>query len=215
MKLELISFALCPFVQRSVITLKVKGAPYDITYIDLAEPPAWFEKISPLGQVPLLKVDGKTVIFESAVINEFIDETVGTPLHSKDPLQKAFERAWIEYSSSLLIGSYQMMHESDSGKLDGLKGEFFADLARLEDVVSSGPYFRGADFSLVDAAYAPLFMRLFLSDILAKDPAWKSVPKTRAWADALMLVPAVHDSVLPTFAAEFVGFLKEVGSPLV
>jgi glutathione S-transferase len=34
-KPTLISFNLCPYVQRSVITLIEKGVPYDIEYVDL------------------------------------------------------------------------------------------------------------------------------------------------------------------------------------
>ena len=45
MKPELISFKICPFVQRSVIVLQEKGVDYDITYINLKEPPEWFKAI--------------------------------------------------------------------------------------------------------------------------------------------------------------------------
>ncbi|HHT00269.1 MAG TPA: glutathione S-transferase family protein, partial [Thiomicrospira sp.] len=55
-KLDLISFKLCPFVQRAVIVLKKKNIDFDITYIDLNNPPEWFKELSPLGQVPVLKV---------------------------------------------------------------------------------------------------------------------------------------------------------------
>ncbi len=71
--IELISFNLCPFVQRSVITLNKKGIDYKITYIDLADKPDWFLALSPLGKVPVLK-HGDEVLFESAVINEYLDE---------------------------------------------------------------------------------------------------------------------------------------------
>ncbi len=57
MSLHLISFKTCPFVQRAVITLKHKNIDFDITYIDLADPPDWFLEISPLEKVPVLKVD--------------------------------------------------------------------------------------------------------------------------------------------------------------
>ena len=40
MKPELISFKVCPFVQRSAITLNEKGIEYTMTYIDLQSPPA-------------------------------------------------------------------------------------------------------------------------------------------------------------------------------
>ena len=39
MDIHLISFKTCPFVQRAVITLKYKNIDFDITYIDLADPP--------------------------------------------------------------------------------------------------------------------------------------------------------------------------------
>jgi len=95
MKLELISFKICPYVQRSVIVLKHKHADFDVTYIDLGNPPDWFREISPFGKVPVLRVDDSEVIFESAVIAEFLDEvTPGEPLQPQDPLLRAKNRAW-------------------------------------------------------------------------------------------------------------------------
>jgi glutathione S-transferase len=67
--LELISFKLCPFVQRSVILLKQKGVPFDIRFIDLSDKPKWFLDISPTGKVPVLRVKHESgeedVLFES------------------------------------------------------------------------------------------------------------------------------------------------------
>ena len=77
MQLELISFKLCPFVQRAVISLKYCRIPYDITYIDLLNPPVWFADVSPLEQVPVLRVNGVTSVFESAVIGELVNEIGG------------------------------------------------------------------------------------------------------------------------------------------
>jgi len=45
-------------------------------------------EISPLGQVPLLKV-GNEVLFESAAITEFIDDISEGSLHPEDPLVRA------------------------------------------------------------------------------------------------------------------------------
>ena len=96
MPLKLVSFKACPFVQRVAITLQYKGIDYDIEYIDLGSPPEWFLAISPLKKVPLLIVDG-TVIFESVVINEYIDEVYPPKLHPEDSLMKAINRSWIEF----------------------------------------------------------------------------------------------------------------------
>lgn len=212
-KLELVSFDLCPFVQRSVITLKHKKVKFELTYIDLENPPQWFEKISPMGKVPVLKVDEKTVLFESAVINEYLDETTKPQLHSNDPLTRAFERAWTEYGSELLGANYHLSMETNPDQIEGAQKEFMVDLARVEEVISaSGPYFRGKDLSLVDFAYAPLFMRIQLSPRLRDDQAWKQMPKVSRWSKALLDLPAVRESVIPNFAEKYVAFCKDAGS---
>ena len=50
---ELVSHALCPYVQRAAIALAEKNLPYRRRDIDLARRPDWFRAISPLGKVPL------------------------------------------------------------------------------------------------------------------------------------------------------------------
>src|SRR5215813_4768403 len=94
-KLTLLSHDLCPYVQRAVIALTEKGVPFDRVIIDLADKPDWFLAISPLGKVPLLKV-GDEVIFESAVILEYLEETQPNPLYPADPLARARHRGMIE-----------------------------------------------------------------------------------------------------------------------
>ncbi len=92
--LTLVSFDLCPYVQRAAIVLAEKGVPFKRVDVDLADKPDWFRAISPLGKVPLLKVGGE-VLFESAVIVEYLEETEGPALHPADPLAKAKHRAWM------------------------------------------------------------------------------------------------------------------------
>ncbi|RUY75216.1 glutathione S-transferase family protein, partial [Mesorhizobium sp. M7A.F.Ca.CA.003.01.2.1] len=104
-KLILVSHHLCPYVQRAAISLAEKGVPFERVDIDLANKPDWFKAISPLGKVPLLRVQRngeETVIFESAVILEFLEETQANPLHPADPYARARHRAWIEFGSATL-----------------------------------------------------------------------------------------------------------------
>ena len=105
MSIELISFKTCPFVQRAAITLGYKKVEHKVTFIDLADPPDWFLKISPLAKVPVLKVDGD-ILFESAVINEYLDDITGGELQPKDSLTRAKNRAWIEFASNMLGNIY-------------------------------------------------------------------------------------------------------------
>jgi glutathione S-transferase len=61
MELELISFKLCPFAQRAMISLEVQKIDFKMTYINPMDPPDWFKETSPTGQVPLLKVDDQVI----------------------------------------------------------------------------------------------------------------------------------------------------------
>jgi glutathione S-transferase len=198
MSLHLISFKTCPFVQRAVITLKHKNIDFDITYIDLADPPQWFLEISPLQKVPVLKVDDE-VLFESAVINEYLDEITGGDLQPKDPLARAKNRAWIEFASNMLGNLYMMKMSKDEENYHKYRDRLISQLLRVERRLGDGPWFNGAEFSLADTAFAPLFRQNSVANnrLSIIDPA--SMPRVNAWAERLLALPEVRDSVVDEF----------------
>lgn len=57
----------------------------------------------------MLEVDGR-VLFESAVIMKYLDEVNPPSLHPGDAFARAQDRAWIEFSSNLLVLQYQLSH---------------------------------------------------------------------------------------------------------
>ncbi len=203
MNYELISFVLCPFVQRSVIALKEKQVPFEITYIDLSDPPAWFLAISPMGKVPVLRVDGQRVLFESAVINEYLDEVHPPPLHPQDPWLRAYNRAWIEFGSNLIGRQYRMLVASDAEGYIRERDGLLADLRHLENQLGDGPFFNGAAFSLIDTVYAPLFMRLDIIERHHAQGLLTPTPKVGTWREALLARPSVRESVVNDFEARF------------
>ena len=158
-KLELVSFKLCPFVQRSVITLLYKKVDFEITYIDLANKPDWFLKISPLGKVPVLRV-GENTIFESAVINEYLDETNPPALHPVDPLRKAHNRAWIEFGAGIMMNLAQYIFATEETQFLERRKLLQDNLGKVEEILEKGPFFNGERFALIDASFAPIFMRI-------------------------------------------------------
>ncbi|MCW8917853.1 MAG: glutathione S-transferase family protein [Gammaproteobacteria bacterium] len=194
MKPQLVSFRICPFVQRSVIVLQEKGVDYDITYINLKEPPEWFKAISPLGKVPLLRV-GDEVVFESAVIMEYLDEVYPPSLHPLDPLRKAHNRAWIEFASALLMAQFNMVMAQEQTACEGAEQEL-RDKLKLVDAQLRGPFFNGEAFALVDAAYAPLFMRLALLEQWQPMGLLEGLEKMQAWSKKLLARPSVKNSVV-------------------
>ncbi|MGB3918409.1 MAG: glutathione S-transferase family protein [Thiothrix litoralis] len=206
-KLELVSFKICPFVQRSIIALNQKGIAYTLTHINPQETPDWFKAISPLGKVPVLVVDG-TPVFESAVILEYLDEVYPPALHPADPLEKARQRAWVEFCSELLGRQHRMLTAQDEAGFNEARESLQQGLQRLDTVLAEqAPYFAGEQFHLVDCVYAPLFMRLAL---LKQSYALEIALSTRmqAWSDALLALDAVKTSVVEEFPMVFANFLK-------
>ncbi len=197
-KPKLVSFKICPFVQRSVILLKEKNIDFDIAYINLDEPPEWFLALSPTGKVPILEVDGK-VLFESAIISEYLDEVNPPSLHPADPLEKAQNRAWMEFTSPLYMAFFKLM----MSKTKKAGAEVILDtnkqLATLDKIKVNAPWFNGDDFSMVDISIAPLFMRLaFLKKHYNLD-LLDGRDNLQAWSDKLLARESVINSVVDDF----------------
>ncbi|MFZ5620768.1 MAG: glutathione S-transferase family protein [Pseudomonadota bacterium] len=207
----LVSFNVCPFVQRSLIVLEEKRVRdhYDIRYIDLDAKPDWFLRYAPMGQVPILIV-GDTVLFESAAINEYIDDvSPGPGLHPLDPLRRAHNRAWIEFLSSVLILRNRMQHASAELETRELAARIHRQLQQLERQLGRGPFFNGQAFSLVDAAAAPLLQRLHWLLELAPDLAiLDGLPRVQTWSDTLLAHPSVQRSAGVNLRIDYLNYLQ-------
>lgn len=197
---RLISSILCPFVQRSQVMLLEKGVEFDVEYVDLSNKPEWFVELSPTGKVPTLEVtrDGGTVVlFESLVINEYLEEAGGgIPMLPADPLDKAHARAWVEYSTSLLQDCFALTAARDEEALASIVARVKARLDRLEKEISGGPYFLGEAVSLVDAAFVPALQRLKLADELRPEMALfgDRRPRITHWWKSIEARPSVAAS---------------------
>ena len=216
-KLTLISFPLCPYVQRAAILLAEKGVPFERVNIDLANKPDWFLKLSPLGKVPVLVVeqDGRQeVLFESAVIAEYLDETIAPRLHPADPLEKARHRAWIEFASALLADLSGYYSAADEAAFRAKGAAIEAKLERLEEQLGEGPYFAGARFGLVDAAFAPAFRYFDLFDEITGTTPFDGKPKLEAWREALSKRTSVRGAVAPDYLEALRRFVRAKGSRL-
>lgn len=87
-------------------------------------------------------------------------------------------------------------------------------LALVESVLGKGPFFNGVDFSLVDAAYAPLFMRLQLLARCARVLHADRLPELSQWSTELSKLPAVTDSVVAEFPQLYEALIRRRGSYL-
>ena len=199
MQLELISFKICPYAQRASIVLNYKSIPATITYIDLAEPPAWFRDVSPFGKVPILRVDTDTTLFESVVIAEFLDEISGGTLMPADPLRRAVTRSWTEFGSACIGDLVSILSAENAQDYDDARAALQKKLQAVEGALGDGDYFNGPQPGLIDFAYAPLFMRIELIAAGASVYSAEQCPRIAAWSERLLALPAVQHSVVEDF----------------
>lgn len=95
--LKLISFTICPFVQRVAALLEAKQIPYQVDYISLADKPDWFLDISPNGQVPVLVIELGAALFESDAIMEYLEEAHRPLIPDMSPVAEGFDQAFADF----------------------------------------------------------------------------------------------------------------------
>lgn len=209
----LVSHALCPYVQRAAILLAEKGVRFERRDVDLGAKPQWFLDVSPLGRTPVLLVDG-TPIFESAVICEYLDETLEPRLHPADPLQRAQQRSWMEFGSATLNGIAALYAAPGASALQGRAAELRGRFEQLEVVLGSGPYFAGERFGLVDAVFGPVFRYFDVIDRIEDFGLWLNLPRVCRWREALARRPSVVSAVDETYPERLLQFVRARGSEL-
>lgn len=155
----------CPFAQRTRMVLLEKGVDFSLTEIDLREKPAWFLEISPYGKVPLVTHNGNT-LYESAIINEYLNEVYPqVDLLPEDAGARAMARIWIDYCNTQFIPAYyRLLLAQEPERQTTLKAKVedqlrFVEHQGLEQLQGDGPYWLGADLSLVDLTWYPFMER--------------------------------------------------------
>lgn len=156
--IKIVSFKICPFVQRVTGLLEAKAIQYEIEFIDLSSKPQWFIDISPNGQVPVLITDSGVALFESDAIVEYIDE-VTTLLRQLGPEERAIERAWSYQGTKHYLTQCSAMRSTNSEELEVRTRKLTEAFARIEKAFGEGPFFGGENIGNVDVAWLPILHR--------------------------------------------------------
>ena len=178
--IKLYDFKSSPNCQRVKVVLEEKKLPYETIPVDLRkreQKTPEFLKLSPYGKVPAL-VDGDTVLYESCVINEYLDEKYpNQPLMPQDFGKRAKVRIVIDYGLTHLDGPYQKLRlellkdaqDQNQEVIASAKSDLKKLLGHVESDIGEQSYLTG-EFSLADAALIPRFLRLEGFGVLP-DPA--------------------------------------------
>ncbi len=207
--LKLHHFDRSPFGWKTRMVLAEKKVPFQVLVPEnKAENPA-FGKLNPFRLTPVLELEDGRTIYESTVINEYLEETYPQPpMLPKDPYERARVRmledttdqylypairdlrsAQFEYAPPFLIR--KKADQVDHKLLEEAKRKVHEHLARLERELGGRSWFGGEIFSLADAALAgPLTGSLPLLGILP-DPKY---PGITAWIDRISKRPSFRES---------------------
>jgi glutathione S-transferase len=194
-KYLLVSFKTCPWVQRAAIVLREKNITFEFRHIEPDNRPDWFLAISPHKKVPVLRIDEKVSLFESNAIAEYLDETIAPRLHPDDPILRAINRAWTDYVPTFASSVTATGYADDEASYNASAEKIPMAFERLEVALEkqgAGPFFNGAKYSLVDAAYAPFLQRYFFLDRVKPLGIIEKFPRLKAWAEALIRRPSTH-----------------------
>lgn len=194
--IELFSAKVCPFAHRTRLVLAEKDLDFVLTEIDFKAKPERFLKISRYGRVPAI-VHGEAEIYESRIINEYLDEVFPTPsMMPVEPRGRALARIWMDYCDSRFTRDhYKALKNPDPAEdaawRDKVNGHLEIIEEAMERLSDGGPYWFGAAPGLVDFTYFPFFERL---------PAWEhyrglgipaSCVRLKAWLAAMAERPSV------------------------
>jgi len=205
-KYLLVSFKTCPWVQRAAIVLREKKIDFEFRHIEPDNRPDWFLAISPHKKVPVLRVDDTISLFESNAIAEYLDETISPRLHPADPVQRAINRAWTDYVpdfAAIMTGRAYAASEADYNKAIEKIPVAFERLEAALEKQGGGPFFNGAAYSLVDAAYAPFLQRYDFLERVRPLGAIDKFPRVKAWAEALIARPSTQSFPPDEFEAMY------------
>ncbi|HSG31114.1 MAG TPA: glutathione S-transferase family protein [Thermodesulfobacteriota bacterium] len=174
--IKLYDFPRCPYCRKVRIALVEKQIPYEQIFVDLnkkEQRKPKFLKLNPNGKVPVI-ADGSKIIYESTIINEYLDEKYPLrPLLPKELYTKALTRMLIEYCEktfhTYVFGIYKELKLKNNLKANqklielNLKN-LDTELKYLNGILKGHNYITGR-FSLADVAFMPRILLLDYLDI--------------------------------------------------
>ena len=158
--LKLGGFAVSNYYNKVKVALLEKGVLFEEVYQSTSQDEAYL-KISPMGKVPYVEVDGQTLC-ESQVICEYLeDQYPEKPLYPKGALGRAQVRELITIMElNMELVARRLYRQSFFGGTvsEEIKSHVEKDLAKgvraLKQLAKFSPFIAGADLTYADCAAA-------------------------------------------------------------
>jgi glutathione S-transferase len=138
--------------------------------------------------VPVLE-DGAGVIYESAIINEYLEEKYPEiSLMPKDTLLRAKARIWIDYLNTRIHpAASDLAHDRQPDKAQAKIAQY---LTTLDREMAGRKYLVG-DYSLADVTFIPFYTRRERYHVVIDD----NYPNLKRWGEDLIARPQVAPTI--------------------
>ncbi len=154
-----------PYSHRTRIVLHEKGAECQLVHVEPNKVPRELSDLNPYNQVPTI-VDRDLVIYESRIINEYLDERLPhPPLMPVDPVSRARARLMLMRFDRDWYSQIPVITGSDKRSATKARNIIRDGLTVISPIFKDQPYVLGDDFSLVDCSLAAILWRLPLYGI--------------------------------------------------
>ena len=131
-------------------------------------------------------VDGDGVIYESAIVNEYLEEKYpgAISLLPRHELKKARVRIWIDFLNTRIHpAAHDITHDKEPEKAQEQMRKHLQTL----DQEMAGKNFIVGDYSLADVTFIPFYTRRQRYRVTIDD----SFPNLKRWGEELIARPAV------------------------
>lgn len=191
--MKLYNTNLSPFTARVRLLINVKGLK-----VEMADPPGFrtdaFRAINPIGKIPALELDDGTILPESEIICEYLEDRFPAPtLRPADPLARAKARLLARMSDLYIMPAVRPLvfmlrgaMERTPQAVDGAKTAVNAALKDLEALIGEGGYAAANQLTHADGALAAslFFVTSFLPMFDELNPL-APFPKVTAYWNAI------------------------------
>jgi glutathione S-transferase len=156
--------------------------------VNLKNKPEDLVRQNPYGKVPVLVDDGG-VVYESAIINEYLEEKFPTVrLMPTDLLARSKMRIWVDYMNTRIHpAASDLQHDRN---IDKAKEKMAQHLQTLDKELASKEYLVG-DYSLADVTFIPFYTRRERYKVVIDD----TYPNVKRWAESLIARPQVAATI--------------------
>jgi glutathione S-transferase len=200
-QMKLIGSLTSPYVRKARVVLAEKKIEYDFELDSPWNADSGVPNVNPLGKIPVLVLDDETVLFDSRVIVEYLDNV--TPNNKLMPVpnrERILVKRWealadgiCDAAATAFLEAKRPAKQQDKTWIERQRSKIAASLEFMAEELGDNAHCMGTHFSLADAAVGSALGYLVFR---FADINWQEAhPNLSKLYDKLMQRPSFADTV--------------------